>query len=102
MTLIKGHERISEVREAAAECFVLMQNPGQILPLRRKDGSPVRTALFGSGQICTVKGGTGSGDVNNLHTVNILDGFRNNKKFIVDESIAKIYETWIKANHLDV
>lgn len=102
MTLIKGHERISEVREAAAECFVLMQNPGQILPLRRKDGSPVRTALFGSGQICTVKGGTGSGDVNNLHTVNILDGFRNNKKFIVDESIAKIYETWIKENHLDV
>lgn len=57
-------------REAAEESIVLLKNDG-VLPLPA--GIPV--ALFGAGAGLTIKGGTGSGDVNVRHSVSIYDGF---------------------------
>ena len=56
-------------RRAAAEGCVLLKNEG-ILPLRISD--PI--ALFGGGAGKTIKGGIGSGDVNNRKTVSIYEG----------------------------
>ncbi len=57
-------------REVAEESIVLLKNDG-VLPL--PTGIPV--ALFGAGAGLTIKGGTGSGDVNVRHSVSIYDGF---------------------------
>ncbi len=57
-------------REAAEEGIVLLENKGDVLPL--KPGS--RVALFGAGAVRTIKGGTGSGDVNERDTVSIYRG----------------------------
>ncbi len=57
-------------RQAATEGMVLLENEGG-LPIA-KTGN---IALFGVGAYATVKGGTGSGDVNNRYTVPIREGF---------------------------
>lgn len=57
-------------RQAATEGMVLFENEGA-LPMRASGN----VALFGSGAYATVKGGTGSGDVNTRYTVNVRQGF---------------------------
>lgn len=59
-------------RKAAAEGMVLLENNG-VLPLAA--GSKV--ALYGAGACVTMKGGTGSGDVNERSCVNIREGMEN-------------------------
>lgn len=54
--------------EAALEGIVLMENDGT-LPLK-----PGKVALYGAGAGMTIKGGTGSGEVNERHAVSILEG----------------------------
>ena len=61
----------SLAREAAAEGFVLLKNEG-ILPLKEK-----KVALYGAGARLTVKGGSGSGDVHERHSVSIEEGLKN-------------------------
>ena len=58
-------------RKAAAEGMVLLENDG-ILPL--KEGAKI--ALYGQGARYTIKGGTGSGDVNSRDTVTVDQGLR--------------------------
>lgn len=58
-------------RKAAAEGMVLLKNKG-ILPLQKND----KIALFGGGAVATVKGGTGSGDVNEREVVSIYQGLQ--------------------------
>ena len=58
-------------RKAAAAGIVLLRNDG-VLPLA--PDKPV--ALFGAGAGHTVKGGIGSGDVNNRANVSIYEGLR--------------------------
>lgn len=60
-------------RKAAAEGFVLLENKDHFLPLSK--GSKV--GLYGAGAIRTIKGGTGSGDVNERDSVNIFQGMKN-------------------------
>ena len=60
-------------REAAAEGFVLLKNEAQTLPLN----PGTKIGLYGAGAVRTIKGGTGSGDVNNRYNVNIYDGLKN-------------------------
>ncbi len=60
-------------RHAATEGIVLLKNEKQVLPL--KAGS--RVALYGAGASHTVKGGTGSGDVNERDSVTIYQGLVN-------------------------
>ncbi|MCI9109815.1 MAG: beta-glucosidase [Lachnospiraceae bacterium] len=64
------HMNIS--RELAGECMVLLENDGA-LPLKETG----KIALFGNGVRRTVKGGTGSGDVNSRSIVNVEEGFKN-------------------------
>ena len=54
--------------EAACEGIVLLKNDGA-LPLKTK-----KVAIYGPGAKRTIKGGTGSGEVNERHSVSILEG----------------------------
>lgn len=62
-------DHLSTVRALAPECMVLLRCDGAF-PL----AEPGEIALFGSGARRTVKGGTGSGDVNSRHVVTIEEG----------------------------
>ena len=75
-------------RRAAAEGMVLLKNEGQLLPL--KEGSKV--ALYGVGASRTIKGGTGSGDVNERETVSIYQGMKNAGFEITTEDWIKDYD----------
>lgn len=59
-------------RRAAAEGFVLLKNEGGALPLQNK-----RIALYGMGARKTVKGGLGSGSVEERYSVTIEEGLKN-------------------------
>lgn len=59
-----------KVRELASECIVILENDG-VLPL---DSDNRKIALYGNGARDTIKGGTGSGEVNARETVCIEDG----------------------------
>ncbi len=59
-------------RVAAEEGFVLLKNEHNVLPLAK--GS--RLALYGAGASNPIKGGTGSGDVNERDVVSIYDGLK--------------------------
>lgn len=74
-------------REAAEESIVLLKNDG-VLPL--PTGIPV--ALFGAGAGLTIKGGTGSGDVNVRHSVSIYDGFTLARVRVTSKSWIEDYE----------
>lgn len=57
-------------KKAAAEGMVLLKNEG-VLPLEKGQ----KVALYGGGAVHTIKGGTGSGDVNERESVSIYQGF---------------------------
>ena len=61
---------LEAVRSLAPQCVVLLKNDGGILPLE----GATKIALFGSGARQTIKGGSGSGDVNVRHFVTIEEG----------------------------
>lgn len=79
-------------RRAAAEGFVLLKNEGAVLPVEK--GS--RIGLYGAGAVKTIKGGTGSGDVNERDCVAICQGLENAGYQITSkawlESYAGLYE----------
>ncbi len=75
-------------RKAAAEGMVLLKNENHTLPLA--PGSKI--ALFGSGAGKTIKGGTGSGDVNERDSVSIYDGLRNAGYQITNPQWVQEYE----------
>ena len=56
--------------KAACESMVLLKNDG-VLPLQTK-----KIALYGPGASKTIKGGTGSGEVNERHSVSVLEGLK--------------------------
>ncbi|MCD8188972.1 MAG: glycoside hydrolase family 3 C-terminal domain-containing protein [Clostridiales bacterium] len=85
-------------RQAAAESIVLLKNEGGLLPIFTD--TPI--ALYGAGAGCTIKGGTGSGDVNERYSVTIVEGLKNAGYSITtedwvasyDEQYRKTRETW--------
>lgn len=84
----KRERRNREVaRIAAAEGIVLLKNDG-LLPLSTQN--PI--ALFGAGAHRTVKGGTGSGDVNERDSVSIFQGLKNAGFVIASEEWIEDYE----------
>lgn len=60
------HRKIAH--RAALEGIVLLENDGS-LPIK-----PCKIALYGAGAAMTIKGGTGSGEVNNRSNVSIMEG----------------------------
>ena len=71
------------VRKGAGECMVLLENDG-VLPLKKIG----KIALYGAGARHTIKGGTGSGDVNNRTNINIYQGLKNGGFQITEPSAA--------------
>jgi len=70
---IREKENRALAREIAAEGFVLLKNKNQVLPF--KEGQKI--GLYGAGAVKTIKGGTGSGDVNERYSVSIWEGLKN-------------------------
>lgn len=60
------------LRRLAPECMVLLKSDGTF-PLE----APCKVALYGSGARETIKGGTGSGDVNVRHYTTVEEGLEN-------------------------
>lgn len=85
-------EHAKKVRNLSPECTLLLKSNG-LLPI----SDLKKVALFGSGARNTIKGGTGSGDVNVRHFVTVEEGFANagievvSKKWLdeYDEVVAK-------------
>lgn len=75
-------------RKAAEESIVLLKNE-QCLPLDKG----VKVGLFGSGASKTVKGGTGSGNVNERYSVSIYDGLKNTGQSIVSDAWIDSYDS---------
>lgn len=71
---------------AACESMVLLKNEG-VLPLKTK-----KVAMYGAGVTRTIKGGTGSGEVNERHSVSILEGMENRGFEIATKQWMKDYE----------
>ena len=93
-------------RRAAAEGMVLLKNEDHMLPLA--PGSHV--ALFGAGATHTIKGGTGSGDVNERYSVTIAQGMKD-AGFVIttqtwlddfDRQYAETRRAWREAIHQDI
>ena len=79
-------------RRAAASGIVLLKNTG-VLPLE----PAVSVALFGTGASRTVKGGIGSGDVNNRANVSVFDGLQSAGLTITNEGWITDYEARYRA-----
>ncbi|MCR5230002.1 MAG: glycoside hydrolase family 3 C-terminal domain-containing protein [Solobacterium sp.] len=80
---------------AALESFVLLKNNG-CLPLKEKE-----VALFGVGAGHTIKGGTGSGETNNRHSVTIYEGLKNAGIRISSEKWIEEYDAFEKETHAE-
>lgn len=73
------------VRKNSSECTLLLKKDGSF-PL----SAPCKLALYGSGSRNTIKGGTGSGDVNSRYSVSIEQGLR-------DAGFTITSECWLDA-----
>jgi len=77
--------------DAAAQCMVLLKNNENSLPIGRDNR---RIAVFGNNSYDLIAGGTGSGDVNRMYTVPLVDGlFRTG--YIVDPDILTLYKGYL-------
>lgn len=68
---LRERNNLKVAYQAACEGMVLLKNDGS-LPFTTK-----KIALYGPGASMTIKGGTGSGEVNERHSVTILEGLQN-------------------------
>ena len=84
------HARLA--RKASAEGMVLLKNEN-LLPLE----VPMSIALFGGGAVCTVKGGIGSGDVNNRESISIYRGLKTAGAVITSEDWIADYKNRYEA-----
>ncbi|MCX8170858.1 MAG: beta-glucosidase [Candidatus Bathyarchaeota archaeon] len=84
---LDAHARVAY--KAGAEGVILLKNDGT-LPI----SVDKRVALFGTGQIETIKGGTGSGDTHPRYVVSLLEGVRE-RGLKIDEELAKIYIKYV-------
>ena len=75
--------------KAAEEGIVLLKNDKKTLPLNIS----TKIGLYGAGAGKTVKGGTGSGDVNNRSNISIYQGLKENGIQIVSEKWLANYES---------
>ena len=77
--------------QAACEAVVLLKNDGT-LPFKTK-----KVALYGPGATRTIKGGTGSGEVNERHSVTVLEGLQNRGFEITSQAWIDAYESGFAA-----
>lgn len=88
-------EHKTAAKNIAAQGMVLLENKGRALPIAAAEGTKV--ALFGQGVYNTIKGGTGSGAVNQRDNVTVRQGFENAGYTVVNGAfIDQIQELWKK------
>ena len=80
--------------KAACESIVLLKNEN-VLPLKTK-----KVALYGPGVTRTIKGGTGSGEVNERHSVTILEGMENRGFEVTTKQWLNDYESAYEAGEI--
>lgn len=80
-------ENAKFAREAAEEGIVLLKNEG-ILPLKEN----IKISLLGIGAEKTIKGGIGSGDVNNRESISVYQGLKLEGAEIVSEQWLDDYQ----------
>lgn len=80
-------EHIDLVRKVAPECALFLKREDGTLPV-----NPGKVALYGSGARKTIKGGTGSGDVNVRYYVTIEEGLENAGFTITSKSWLGAYD----------
>ncbi|MDD3219431.1 MAG: glycoside hydrolase family 3 N-terminal domain-containing protein [Lachnospiraceae bacterium] len=83
-------------RKAAAEGMVLLKNEN-LLPLEKG----TKLALYGSGASKTIKGGTGSGDVNERSSVTVLEGLENSGFIITTKDWLTDYDKTYQQARID-
>ena len=84
----RERENLAVAYRAACEGIVLLKNDGA-LPFSTK-----HIALYGSGAKRTIKGGTGSGEVNERHSVSVLEGLQNRGFTIATEQWLADFEVF--------
>lgn len=89
-------EHIEAVRKAAPECTLFLKKDGT-LPL----SAPCRMALYGSGARKTIKGGTGSGDVNVRHFVTVEEGLEKAGFKITSGKWLVAYDALLAGKHIE-
>ncbi|KUK24561.1 MAG: Glycosyl Hydrolase family 3 [Thermotoga sp. 50_1627] len=85
---LDAHAKVAH--KAGIEGAVLLKNENT-LPIQKD----AKIAIFGTGQIETIKGGTGSGDTHPRYTISILEGAKE-KGLKVNEELARMYEEYVK------
>ena len=80
-------EHIEKMRRLAPECMVLLKQNGDF-PLAQ----PEKVALYGNGARKTIKGGTGSGDVNSRFFVTVETGLQKAGFFITTDKWLDAYD----------
>ena len=78
----------------ACESIVLLENRG-VLPLKHKT-----VAVYGAGASKTVKGGTGSGEVNERRSITVLEGLRERGFTVSSEKWLRDYEASYAAGEI--
>ena len=86
----RERDNLALAHEAACEAMVLLKNDGA-LPFASK-----KIALYGAGASMTVKGGTGSGEVNERHSVTILEGLENRGFTVTTRQWIRDFETYCR------
>lgn len=81
-------ENAAVTRNAATEGMVLLKNEKSALPFADKQKE---VSLFGVTSYAWITGGTGSGSVNNKHTVSLLEGL-NAAGYKLDKELVDLYK----------
>ena len=89
-------DHLATVRENAPESMVLLASDGSF-PL----AGPGELALYGAGARRTIKGGTGSGDVNSRHVVTIEEGLERAGFTLTTKAWLDAYDEVARTNHAD-
>ena len=89
-------DHLAAVRALAPECMVLLRSDGAF-PL----AEPGEIALLGSGARHTIKGGTGSGDVNSRHVTTIEEGLETAGFTIATRPWLEAYDRVLAQAHED-
>jgi len=79
-------------KQAASEGMVLLKNDSAALPIKPQS----KVATFGTTQINTLKGGTGSGDVNSAYITHIA--YALDEKFQLNKALTDYYRNYFNDN----
>ncbi|MFC3024546.1 glycoside hydrolase family 3 N-terminal domain-containing protein [Vibrio zhugei] len=90
---LNAHGKLA--RQAAAESMVLLKNTDQALPY----SAGATLASFGTVQINTLKGGTGSGEVNSQQVITIAQGLEDT--FQLNQSVMQYYQEYWQENQYE-